>query len=170
MRAQIIILLTVVLSACTSVPDKVSPVSPFNLERYMGTWYEIARMPHPFEEGLSRVTATYSQNDDSSVKVINRGFNAEEQQWSQAEGKAKFVGDPNTGHLKVSFFGPFYSSYVVFGLDQENYQYAYVSGYNTDYAWLLAREKEVDEQRLEDFKEQLRTAGFAVEKLIEVQQ
>ncbi|KJY95713.1 lipocalin family protein [Pseudoalteromonas ruthenica] len=170
MRAQIIILLTVVLSACTSVPDKVSPVSPFNLERYMGTWYEIARMPHPFEEGLSRVTATYSQNDDGSVKVINRGFNAEEQQWSQAEGKAKFVGDPNTGHLKVSFFGPFYSSYVVFGLDQENYQYAYVSGYNTDYAWLLAREKEVDEQRLEDFKEQLRTAGFAVEKLIEVQQ
>ncbi|GAP73720.1 MULTISPECIES: lipocalin family protein [Pseudoalteromonas] len=170
MRAQIIILLTVVLTACTSVPDKVSPVSPFNLERYMGTWYEIARMPHPFEEGLSRVTATYSQNDDGSVKVINRGFNAEEQQWSQAEGKAKFVGDTNTGHLKVSFFGPFYSSYVVFGLDQENYQYAYVSGYNTDYAWLLAREKEVDEQRLEDFKEQLRSAGFAVEKLIEVQQ
>ncbi|MCG7565545.1 lipocalin family protein [Pseudoalteromonas sp. CnMc7-15] len=170
MRAQIIILLTVVLTACTSVPDKVSPVSPFNLERYMGTWYEIARMPHPFEEGLSRVTATYSQNDDGSVKVINRGFNAEEQQWSQAEGKAKFVGDTNTGHLKVSFFGPFYSSYVVFGLDQKNYQYAYVSGYNTDYAWLLAREKEVDEQRLEDFKEQLRSAGFAVEKLIEVQQ
>ncbi|WP_022943520.1 lipocalin family protein [Pseudoalteromonas ruthenica] len=170
MRAQIIILLTVVLTACTSVPDKVSPVSPFHLERYMGTWYEIARMPHPFEEGLSRVTATYSQNEDGSVKVINRGFNAEEQQWSQAEGKAKFVGDTNTGHLKVSFFGPFYSSYVVFGLDQENYQYAYVSGYNTDYAWLLAREKEVDEQRLEDFKEQLRSAGFAVEKLIEVQQ
>ncbi|TMP86957.1 lipocalin [Pseudoalteromonas ruthenica] len=170
MRAQIIILLTVVLTACTSVPDKVSPVSPFNLERYMGTWYEIARMPHPFEEGLSRVTATYSQNDDGSVKVINRGFNAEEQQWSQAEGKAKFVGDTNTGHLKVSFFGPFYSSYVVFGLDQKKYQYAYVSGYNTDYAWLLAREKEVDEQRLEDFKEQLRSAGFAVEKLIEVQQ
>ena len=170
MRAQIIILLTVVLTACTSVPDKVSPVSPFNLERYMGTWYEIARMPHPFEEGLSRVTATYSQNDDGSVKVINRGFNAEEQQWSQAEGKAKFVGDTNTGHLKVSFFGPFYSSYVVFGLDQENYQYAYVSGYSTDYAWLLAREKEVDEQRLEDFKEQLRSAGFAVENLIEVQQ
>ncbi|QFU06812.1 Outer membrane lipoprotein Blc precursor (plasmid) [Pseudoalteromonas sp. THAF3] len=170
MRAQIIILLTVVLTACTSVPDKVSPVSPFNLERYMGTWYEIARMPHPFEEGLSRVTATYSQNDDGSVKVINRGFNAEEQQWSQAEGKAKFVGDTNTGHLKVSFFGPFYSSYVVFGLDQENYQYAYVSGYNTDYAWLLAREKEVDEQRLEDFEEQLRSAGFAVENLIEVQQ
>ncbi|WP_367648281.1 lipocalin family protein [Pseudoalteromonas sp. THAF3] len=136
----------------------------------MGTWYEIARMPHPFEEGLSRVTATYSQNDDGSVKVINRGFNAEEQQWSQAEGKAKFVGDTNTGHLKVSFFGPFYSSYVVFGLDQENYQYAYVSGYNTDYAWLLAREKEVDEQRLEDFEEQLRSAGFAVENLIEVQQ
>ncbi|MCG7544046.1 lipocalin family protein [Pseudoalteromonas sp. MM17-2] len=170
MRAQIIILLTVVLTACTSVPDKVSPVSPFNLERYMGTWYEIARMPHPFEEGLSRVTATYSQNDDGSVKVINRGFNAEEQQWSQAEGKAKFVGDTNTGHLKVSFFGPFYSSYVVFGLDQKNYQYAYVSGYNTDYAWLLAREKEVDEQRLEDFKEQLRSSGFAVENLIEVQQ
>ena len=170
MRAQIIILLTVVLTACTSVPDKVSPVSPFNLERYMGTWYEIARMPHPFEEGLSRVTATYSQNDDGSVKVINRGFNAQEQQWSQAEGKAKFVGDTNTGHLKVSFFGPFYSSYVVFGLDQENYQYAYVSGYNTDYAWLLARDKEVDEQRLTDFKEQLRAAGFAVEKLIEVQQ
>ncbi|WP_105213932.1 lipocalin family protein [Pseudoalteromonas sp. T1lg22] len=167
---KIIILLTLLLSACTSMPEQVTPVSPFELSRYSGTWYEIARMPHSFEEGLSKVTATYSINDDGSVKVLNKGFNAETGQWASAQGKAKFVDASDVGHLKVSFFGPFYSSYVVFKLDQEAYQYAYISGYNTDYAWLLARTPSVDPARVEDFKRELAARGFAVDKLILVSQ
>ncbi|WP_462160060.1 lipocalin family protein [Pseudoalteromonas sp. GB56] len=170
MRNKIIILLTLVLSACTSVPEQVKPVTPFELSRYTGTWYEIARMPHSFEEGLTKVTATYSINDDGTVKVLNKGFDAQQDEWSSAEGKAKFVDSSNVGHLKVSFFGPFYSSYVIFDLDQQDYQYAYISGFNTDYAWLLSRTPEVDEQRINDFKQALAQRGFAVDKLILVDQ
>lgn len=102
--------------------------------------------------------------------MLNRGFNAQDKQWSEAQGKAKFVDGDNVGHLKVSFFGPFYSSYVVFGLDQQDYQYAYVSGYNKDYLWLLARTPEVSEQRLADFKASAKQRGFDIEQLIMVKQ
>lgn len=173
LRKQITILLSLCclfLAACTSMPDKVEPVSPFKLDRYLGTWYEIARMPHSFEEGLVNVSATYSLNDDGSVKVLNRGMDEQSKKWDEAQGKAKFVDSENVGHLKVSFFGPFYSSYVIFELDQENYQYAYISGYNTDYAWLLSRTKEVEQARIDDFIKQLDSKGFDTSKLILVEQ
>ena len=170
MRNKIIILLTLVLSACTSMPEQVAPVSGFELARYTGTWYEIARMPHSFEEGLSKVTATYSINEDGSVKVLNKGYDAAADEWSSAEGKAKFVDSSDIGHLKVSFFGPFYSSYVIFDLDQKDYQYAYISGFNTDYAWLLSRTPQVDDARIEDFKNSLAKRGFDTQKLIIVEQ
>jgi len=95
------------LQSCTGVPDGVTPVTPFELNRYLGQWHEIARLDHRFERGLTDVTANYSMRDDGGVKVINRGFNSEDNEWQQAEGKAYFVGDNNTGALKVSFFCPF---------------------------------------------------------------
>lgn len=158
------------LSGCTGLPEQVTAVSPFSLEQYQGKWYEIARLDHSFERGLENVTADYVINDGGSVTVLNRGFNAQDKQWSEAQGKAKFVDGDNVGHLKVSFFGPFYSSYVVFGLDQQDYQYAYVSGYNKDYLWLLARTPEVSEQRLADFKASAKQRGFDIEQLIMVKQ
>ena len=133
------------LSGCTGVPDKVVPVEGFELPRYLGKWYEIARFDHSFEEGLSEVTATYSMRDDGGVKVINRGFSVEENAWDEAEGKAYFVESETTGHLKVSFFGPFYASYVVMALDEEAYQYALVTGPDKDYLWILAREKQLSD-------------------------
>lgn len=108
----------------------VEPVNNFDLEPYLGKWYEIARLDHSFERGLSNVTAEYQVREGGGVKVINRGYSEEERQWSEAEGKAYFVEDKTVGHLKVSFFGPIYSSYIVFELG-ENYDYAFVSGYNT---------------------------------------
>jgi apolipoprotein D and lipocalin family protein len=101
-------ILAVFLSACTGAPEGVEVVSGFDLNRYLGTWYEIARLDHSFERGLSSITATYSLRDDGGVRVINRGYNAEEGEWDEAEGKAYFVGDEDVGQLKVSFFGPFY--------------------------------------------------------------
>ena len=174
MKNQLAIIITLCVSclliACTSMPDKVTPVSPFSIEQYQGKWYEIARLDHSFERGLENVTADYAINEDGSVSVLNRGFNGEDKQWSEAQGKAKFVGSDNVGHLKVSFFGPFYSSYVVFKLDQQNYQYAYVSGYNNEYLWLLARTPEVSEQRLADFKASAKQRGFNIDNLIMVKQ
>lgn len=127
------------LTGCLGMPDTVQPVEKFELDRYLGKWYEIARLDHSFERGLEQVTAEYSLRDDGGVSVVNRGYSTEKEEWSEAEGKAYFARSPDEGYLKVSFFGPFYGSYVVFELDQENYQYAFVSGPNHEYLWLLAR-------------------------------
>ncbi len=160
-----ILLCTLVLSACTSYPGAVSPVENFELSRYLGKWYEVARLDHRFERGLSQVSAEYRLRDDGGIAVINRGFNAAKGRWQQAEGRAYFVSEPTRGHLKVSFFGPFYASYVVFGLDAD-YQYAFVSGPDNDYLWLLAREPQVSQQVWQAFVQRASEAGFDADALI----
>ena len=151
------------------MPNQVTPVSGFKLERYLGKWYEIARLDHSFERGLSRVTAEYSRREDGGVRVINRGYSAAEDEWQQAEGKAYFVEDPNTGYLKVSFFGPFYGAYVIFELDRQDYQYAFVSGPNHDYLWLLSRRPDPDPDLIETFIAAARDRGFDSDALIFVE-
>lgn len=161
---------SLLLSACTGMPEGVKPVSGFELDRYLGEWYEIARLDHSFERGLSRVTAEYSLRDDGGVRVVNRGFSAEKGEWDEAEGKAYFVESLDLGYLKVSFFGPFYGSYVVFELDQEGYQYAFVSGWNTSYLWLLARTPTVSMEVLQRFIERSKALGFDTDSLVLVDQ
>ncbi|MFO7994197.1 MAG: lipocalin family protein [Marinobacter sp.] len=159
----------ILLAGCTGLPDGIDPVNDLDMERYQGTWYEIARLDHSFEEGLSNVTAEYSVQDDGSIRVINRGYSEEEGKWEEAEGRAVFVEDEANGHLKVSFFGPFYASYVVFRLD-EDYQFAYITGYDRDYLWFLSKTPTVDDEALEDFKEVASAKGFDLEELIVVDQ
>lgn len=170
MRIWITIALLALLSACTGLPEKITPVSDFEADRYLGTWYEIARLDHRFERGLRNVTATYSEREDGGLLVQNRGYSEKKSQWQDATGKAYFVGDKSTGHLKVSFFGPFYGSYAVFELDQTDYQYAYISGNSTKYLWLLSRTPTVSAERLEDFKARAIEAGFDISGLILVNQ
>ena len=158
------------LMGCDVAPDNVQPVSDFELNRYLGKWYEIARLDHSFERGLEQVTANYSLRSGGGVKVTNRGFNPEKNKWEEAEGKAYFVGAPDEAHLKVSFFGPFYGSYIVFELDRENYQYAFVSGPDKSYLWLLARTPEVDKTLIERFTKRAEALGYATDKLIFVEQ
>ncbi|MCL1146394.1 lipocalin family protein [Shewanella sp. 10N.261.52.F9] len=158
------------LSACTSLPSGIEPVKGFELPRYLGTWYEIARLDHSFERGLNQVTATYSMKDDGGVQVINRGFSTAEQSWDEAEGKAYFVDSPDIGHLKVSFFGPFYGAYVVYELDTKDYQYAFITSYNRDYLWFLSRTPTVDEALKQQFIEQANKLGFATDQIIWVKQ
>ncbi|MBL1273590.1 MAG: lipocalin family protein [Oceanospirillales bacterium] len=154
--------------ACTGVPKGIQPVTGLNADEYLGKWYEIARLDHSFEEGLNRVTAEYELKDDGSIKVTNRGYDAEAGEWSVAEGRAVFVGDDSTGHLKVSFFGPFYASYVIFELDKEEYQYAFVTGYDRDYLWFLSRTPDVSEEAIARFKQVALKAGFDIEELVVV--
>lgn len=148
------------------MPEGVEPVSGFEAERYLGRWYEVARLDHSFERGLSNVTATYSRRDDGAVRVVNRGYDMEDEEWSDIEGVARFVEDEGTAYLKVSFFGPFYGSYVVFELDKEGYEYAFVAGFNRDYLWLLARDPQVPASVRESFLTRAGELGFETEELI----
>ncbi|MED5511122.1 MAG: lipocalin family protein [Pseudomonadota bacterium] len=169
MRLNLLVVLLLFISACTTVPEGIKPVQSFEVEAYLGKWYEIARLDHGFERGLSQVTAEYSLRDDGGIRVINRGYSAADDKWEQAEGKAYFVEDKNTAHLKVSFFGPFYGSYIVFELDPQ-YQYAFISGPSRDYLWLLARQQQVSDKLKSEFIAAAKAKGFAVDELIFVEQ
>jgi apolipoprotein D and lipocalin family protein len=162
-------MLSALLVGCTSVPEGIKPVSGFDLQRYLGTWYEIARLDHPFERGLNNITAEYSLRDDGGVNVLNSGFDIEEGEWQEAQGKAYFVESSDTGHLKVSFFGPFYASYVVFELDQEGYQYAMVTGPDREYLWILSRQPTLPDALLNRLLDKARGLGYAVGELIYVE-
>ncbi|MGA1823988.1 MAG: lipocalin family protein [bacterium] len=162
--------LLIIINGCLGIPAGVSPVTDFTIERYMGKWYEIARLEHSFEQGLTKVTAEYSLNDDGSVAVINRGYSEEDNEWKEAQGKAYFVHEEHVGYLKVSFFWPFYGSYIIFGLDKENYNYAYVCGPNLSYLWLLAREPSIEAGIIESFINQAQSIGFDTSTLIMVEQ
>ncbi|MGF1769678.1 lipocalin family protein [Enterovibrio makurazakiensis] len=164
-RRIFIALSLLLLTACQSIPEGVTPVTEFDEQRYLGKWYEIARLDHSFERDLSNVTAEYSLREDGGIRVLNRGYKAEDKEWSEAEGRAYFVGNRDTAHLEVSFFGPFFSSYVVFELGEE-YDYAFVSGYNTDYLWLLARTPTVSDQVMADFLALAEEKGFNFNEII----
>jgi len=156
------------LAGCVGAPEHIQPVDEFELNRYLGTWYEIARLDHSFERGLEQVTANYSLRDDGGVKVINKGFNATKNKWKQAEGKAYFVGDPDVGQLKVSFFGPFYGGYNIIELDKANYQYSLVCGPNMSYLWILARDPKLDKPIVDKLVAKAKSLGFATDELIYV--
>lgn len=157
------------LAGCVGVPTGIEPVGSFQLERYLGRWYEIARLEHAFERGLSHVSADYEMRDDGGVRVVNRGFSAAENRWKEIEGRAVFVEGPDLGYLKVSFFGPFYGSYVVFELDRENYQYALVSGPDRSYLWLLARTPDLAPEVIDRLVRKAQAAGFDTDGLIFVE-
>ncbi|MBQ4846762.1 lipocalin family protein [Pseudoalteromonas sp. MMG005] len=166
MLKMIIFTLTCVLSACTGIPQGVKPVTNLDIGKYQGKWYEIARLDHRFERGMSHVTANYKVLSDGTVQVINQGYIEEKSKWKQAIGTAKFAHNTSIGHLKVSFFGPFYGSYIIFELDHQQYQFAYVTSYNKKYLWLLSRTPTVSTQRLEHFKTTAQAKGFDVQSLI----
>lgn len=154
------------LTACsTSPPPGVTAVSPFDLQRYQGRWYEIARLDHSFERGLTDVSAHYTPQPDGSVQVINRGFSPDKGQWRETVGKALFTAQPTTGSLKVSFFGPFYGGYHVAALDPD-YRWALVVGADLDYSWILAREKTLDAGTRDAIVARAKALGVDTEALI----
>lgn len=151
--------------ASTRPPAGVTPVTSFDLERYQGRWYELARLDHSFERGMTDVTATYTPQADGSVRVVNRGFATSSGKWREAVGKAWFTGAPTTGSLKVSFFGPFYGGYHVAALDPDD-RWALVLGPDTGYCWILARDKQVPAAQLDDIVAQAQALGVDTSALI----
>jgi apolipoprotein D and lipocalin family protein len=159
----------VLLKSCKTIPKNAVPVKPFDVEKYLGKWYEIARFDFRFEKNLNNTTANYSLNNDGSIKVVNRGYNYKKGKWEVATGKAKFVSSPDEAKLKVSFFGPFYSGYNVIALNV-NYKHALVAGKNLDYLWILSREKTIPENIKQSFLQKATQVGYQVEKLVWVKQ
>ena len=148
-----------------NIPKKAEAVKPFDVKKYMGKWYEIARMDYMFEKNIDYATAEYSLNEDGTVKVINRGFNYKKQRVEEAEGKAKFAGAEDEAKLLVSFFGPFYSGYNVVAIDSK-YKYALVAGKNLNYLWILSRDKKMPEKVKEEFLQKAEEIGYKTSKLL----
>lgn len=158
-------LFAALIVGCTGIPDGLQPVSGFQLERYFGTWYEIARLDHSFERGLSDVSAVYAPRPDGGVSVLNRGFNPEKNEWKEALGKAEFIDDTQTGSLKVSFFGPFYGGYHIIALDSD-YRWSLVAGPSRDYLWILARDRQLSDTQKTALLKTAAGFGFETDKLI----
>jgi len=170
MKKLVLSLLLWLTGCAVAPPEGVTPVTGFELNRYLGQWYEIARLDHSFERGLSHVSATYSLRDDGGVRVLNRGYDDPAGRWKEAEGRAYFIGEPTVGSLKVSFFGPFYGGYHIIALDREHYSWVMISGPSRDYLWILARDRQLPPAVWEALLKQARALGFATEQLITVNQ
>ncbi len=155
--------------SCSAKTIHVEAVQPFDINRYLGKWYEIARLDHRFERNMIGVTATYSQNSDGSIAVLNKGYNTKKEMWKSAKGKAKFVNRTDIGQLKVSFFGPFYAPYNVVALDKD-YQYALIVSKTLDYLWILSRTKEIPQNIRQLYLQKARDMGFDTTQLIWVEQ
>ncbi len=148
-----------------SIPKGAKPVKPFDKEKYLGIWYEIARKDFRFERDLSNVTATYTLNKNGTIKVVNRGYKYITKEWKEAIGKAKFAGASDEARLKVSFFGPFYAAYNVIAIDS-NYQYALVVGKNTKYIWILSRKTTIPEEIRQQYLKLATDIGFNISDLV----
>jgi len=160
-------LVSLAIKACQTyaAPKGAKVVKDLDIQKYLGKWYEIARFDYRFERDLNNTTATYSLQEDGSIEVRNKGFNRKSQQWTESIGKAKFVSKANEGRLKVSFFGPFYSSYNIIALDQE-YQYALIAGKNLDYLWILSRSPRIPKKIIQEYLQIAMQLGYDIEQLI----
>lgn len=154
------------LAGCTARPEGVEPVRPFDVQRYTGEWFEIMRLDHSFERGLTNVTATYTPRDDGSLGVRNRGFDRKACRWKEADGRAVFQGARDTASLSVTFFWPFAGGYHVLALDQKDYGWALVSGPSRNYLWILARRPDLPADIRNRLVEQARGLDFPVDSLI----
>ncbi|PPK66925.1 apolipoprotein D and lipocalin family protein [Methylobacter tundripaludum] len=160
------ILIAVLLTSCTGIPEGITAVEGFEINRYLGTWYEVARLDHRFERGLENISATYTLREDGGVDVLNKGWDIKAGEWREAEGKAYFVEQVDKGRLKVSFFGPFYGAYNIIELDKKDYAYSMVAGPDRSYLWILSRTQQLPEATLKALTERAKTLGFATDQLI----
>jgi len=149
----------------TAPPAGLKPVAGFRADAYLGSWYEIARIDHYFERGLTQCQAEYSLRPDGAIRVQNRGFDPVHGQWREAEGVARFRGDRQVGSLKVSFFGPFYGGYHVLAWETNAPSYAVVCS-SRDYLWLLARERTLPPLAIRSFLQQAAAWGFSTNRLL----
>jgi apolipoprotein D and lipocalin family protein len=160
-----IIIVASMLFSCSTIPEGATAVQPFDKSKYLGKWYEIARLDFKFERNLNNTTAEYSLNNNSTIKVLNKGYDTTTNKWKSATGIAKFVKDENVAMLKVSFYGPFYSGYNVIAIDKE-YKYALIAGKNLKYLWILSRDTTIPDDVKKNYLELAKSVGYKINDLI----
>ena len=163
-KLLIITSFVLLFTSCSSKNPPLQTVEKVELNKYLGTWYEIARYEHFFERDCKNVTANYSMMDVETIKVINRCTKIQTNDKKEAIGRAYAIDESNS-KLKVSFFRPFYGDYWVLMLD-ENYEYAVVGTPSREYLWILARTSKLDEKIKKDILKKLPSLGFDSSKLI----
>jgi apolipoprotein D and lipocalin family protein len=161
----ILLMVLALLAGCAQIPDGVQAVHGFDAERYLGRWYEVARLDHSFERGLDNISATYTPRDDGGIDVLNRGYDRADGQWREARGRARFVGPRDVAMLEVSFFGPFYGGYNVVALDPA-YQLSLVAGPTRKYLWILARQPDPPREAVDRLVQRAGELGFDTSALI----
>ena len=174
MKNHIVLILSFILIGAYCKAQKTmidnSVVKELVLDKYLGTWYELARYDHSFERGLEGVTATYSMREDGKIKVLNSGYKGGlDAKKSEAIGKAKIPDAKIPAKLKVSFFWIFYGDYFVMELD-DDYQWAVIGSKSDKYLWILSRTPQMDPSIYKDLLDRLTKRGYDVSKLIEVKQ
>jgi apolipoprotein D and lipocalin family protein len=167
---KIYLLTGVLLKSCAGIPENATVVDNFEAKRFLGTWYEIARLDHRFERGLENISATYTPRDDGGINLINKGWSSRKQEWKEADSKAYFVENPSVGKLKVSSLGPLHGGYNIIDLDKKNYAYTVVAGADKSYLWILSRTKHLPKPVLNQLINHVKQKGFTTEKLIYVNQ
>lgn len=153
------------LMGCSKQTVDNSVVTDFDLNRFLGSWYEIARFDHKFERGMEQTKAMYVLRDDGKVDVLNTGIKNGEH--SEAKGLAKLT--DTAGLLRVSFWGPFYSDYRIMLLDND-YQYALIGSGSDDYLWILSRTPRISDETKTQILAEAQKRGYDTTKLIWVKQ
>ena len=158
---------TVLLTTVCSMADNIdnSVVKSLDLQRFLGSWYEVARYDHWFERGMERTKATYRLRDDGKIEVLNTGIKNGKPK--ESKGKAKTTDTPAI--LRVSFFGPFYSDYRVMLIDSD-YQYALIGGSSDKYLWILSRKPQLTQEIKDLILKEAKRRGYDTTKLIWVKQ
>jgi len=163
-----LIILTIIISlnSCKTYKE-LSTVKEVDINKYLGTWYEIARLPNSFEKNMKCVTATYSLKDNGKIKVVNKGYLTTKNKYKSATGTAWVPDSKFPGQLKVSFFGPFAGNYYIVELDKD-YQYVLIGEPSRKYLWILARTPELDINIYENLINIAKNKGFAVENILKI--
>lgn len=165
MKKIFLVLMVSLLAGCSELTVDNSVVSELDLQRFLGTWYEIARFDHRFERGMEQTKANYVLRDDGDIDVLNTGIKDGELQ--TAEGKAKLTDVPAV--LRVSFFGPFYSDYRVMLVDSD-YQYALIGSGSDEYLWILSRTPQLSDSIKTLILDEAQHRGYDTKQLIWVKQ
>lgn len=168
----LILLNSFIITSCNrNIAPTMKTVENVNIEKYLGTWYEIARFPHSFEKNLQGVTATYTMREDGKITVLNQGFkNSLNGKLKKAKGKAYIPNAEISGHLKVSFFLWFYADYYILELDTTDYQYALIGSSTPNYLWILSRTPQMDEKIYKKLTSAAKSLGYDLSKLEKVDQ
>lgn len=165
-----ILILSLMISFVGCIDEKQHPplatVSRVDINRYLGLWYEIARIDHSFQKDCVASTAEYSLRPDGSIKVVNKCRKKDIQgELASVEGKAWVIDKDTNAWLKVQFFWPFRGDYVIIDLDGKDYSYAVVGHPSRDYLWVLSRVPQMDDGTYREILNKISQQGYDINRI-----